>query len=86
MNSIGEIISVIQERKSEALQKVRNMKIYLSENEIEKELQFKILKYIDYLYDERHHYMEEGTKLLKSLSENLKQDIYFIAHSKILMQ
>jgi hypothetical protein len=48
------------------------MNIYLSQMKIEKELQYKIIKYIDYMYDEKHQYMVEGNKLLLSLSENLK--------------
>ncbi len=64
MNSIGEIINAIQQAKAEALKKMRNMNIFLSQMQIEKELQFKIIKYIDYMYDERHQYMIEGNNLL----------------------
>ena len=64
MNSIGEIINAIQQAKAEALKKMRNMNIFLSQMEIEKDLQFKITKYIDYMYDERHQYMLEGNGLL----------------------
>jgi hypothetical protein len=37
------------------------------------------------MYDERHQYMLEGYSLLESLSENLKQEIKFKAHSKMLV-
>lgn len=37
------------------------------------------------MYDERHQYMLEGYSLLETLSENLKQEIKFKAHSKMLV-
>lgn len=64
---------------------MRYMNLYLSEMEISKELQFKIQKYIDFMYEERHQYMLEGYSLLDTLSENLKSEIKFRAHSRMLV-
>ena len=84
MNTIGQIFQE-KERKEAHLKELKyDISHYMSKRGISSELQSKVRKFLDYQDSRDNDSPEKGVKILNSISNKLKEDVYKEFYGKIL--
>eukprot|EP00330_Aristerostoma_sp_ATCC50986_P004416 CAMPEP_0114580904 /NCGR_PEP_ID=MMETSP0125-20121206/5074_1 /TAXON_ID=485358 ORGANISM="Aristerostoma sp., Strain ATCC 50986" /NCGR_SAMPLE_ID=MMETSP0125 /ASSEMBLY_ACC=CAM_ASM_000245 /LENGTH=253 /DNA_ID=CAMNT_0001772701 /DNA_START=1443 /DNA_END=2204 /DNA_ORIENTATION=+ len=84
LSSIGGIIVELSNYSSENKEKMRMITKYMNEKGLNKDIQNRIRKYLEFYLDKENTTKAEGNDILDFLSDNLKDEIIKEVNAKIL--
>lgn len=84
LSTIGSLLLEISQYSSEAREKIRVLTKYMNEKGLNKDIQSKIRKYLEFYLDRENTARIEGDFIMKMLSHNLQEEIVREVNAKIM--
>ncbi|KAL4435956.1 hypothetical protein ABPG74_022191 [Tetrahymena malaccensis] len=84
MNQFGLILNDLHRKKKEFKQKMIYLNQYLSNRNLEKNIQQHVLKYYNYVYNQQEFNNLEGNTLLNQLPMSLKEEVLINLYSDLI--
>ena len=84
LNSMGSIFQEMYKKENEFRAKLVDISYYMNKRNIQKTLQSKIKRYLEYMHEEEMYGYQRGTDLIAGLSNKLQDELCEELYGKIL--
>ena len=84
LNSVGSIFQEMYKKDNEFRAKIVDITYYMKKRNINKALQLKVKRYLEYMHEEEIYGYQRGTELIIGLSNKLQEEICEELYGKIL--
>ena len=86
LNSMGSIFQEMYKKENEFRAKLVDISYYMNKRNIQKTLQSKIKRYLEYMHEEEMYGYQRGTDLINGLSNKLQDELCEELYGKILKE
>lgn len=86
LNSMGTIIQEMYKKENDFRGKLVDISYYMNKRNINKPLQSKIKRYLEYMHEEEMYGYQRGTELIANLSNKLQDELCEELYGKILKE
>ena len=84
INGVGEILQNMYRKEEEFKMKMRDLQHYMNKRNLNKMLQMRVKRYLEYMFQEENEGFQRGHSILTLLSKKLHQDVKVEIYGKIL--
>lgn len=84
INGVGQILQNIYRKEEDFKMKMRDLQHYMNKRNMNKTLQMRVKRYLEYMFQEENQGFQRGHSILHSLSSKLHQDVKEEIYGKIL--
>lgn len=84
INGVGQILQNIYRKEQDFIMKMRDLQHYMNKRNMSKNLQMRVKRYFEYMFQEENEGFQRGHSIINSLSKKLHQDVKGEIYGNIL--